>query len=292
MTVVCLGTVQFGLDYGITNCGGKPSADRVRDMLAYALSQGVTMFDTAVSYGDAEALLGRFVPPESGAAIITKTAPLGAAEAVTDSHIAHVEARFRESLKVLNRPSVSTVLLHHSLDVLRDGGEKLVEMLQAFKAEGLTERIGISIYTADEIDRILELFTPEVVQVPLNIFDQRLLKSGHLAELKRLGVEVHARSIFLQGLSLSPTDRLPAFLAPVRDTFERFSEAAQADGPVSASIRFIRQTEFVDALVVGVTTIDELSQIMDSVNETYTTNFQFDEFAIDDPQFVNPANWP
>ena len=144
--------------------------------------------------------------------IVTKTA-VGPKPAVfgqedTDT----IRAAFFTSLDRLRQDRVYGLLIHHGSDLLIPGGERLIELLSSLKRGGQVEKVGVSIYSGDELDGVLEKFVPDIVQLPLNIADQRLRNSGHLAKLDGLGVEIHVRSV-LQGVLLAAPDSLPAYKA-------------------------------------------------------------------------------
>lgn len=292
MTRLCLGTVQFGLDYGITNASGKPTEDMVESIISLAIKNDVCDFDTAPAYGDAEALLGKFIPPGADARIISKSAVFKNLERVTQSERDQMRASLEASLKAFNRLSLSALLLHHTRDVFLPNGHTLIETLLSFRSEGLVEKVGVSIYSAEEIDRVLDIFTPDIVQVPLNILDQRLIRSGHLQRLKERHIEVHARSVFLQGLLLTQVDELPSFLTPIRDTFAALNDTMRICGMLAGCLDFIRQRDEVDVLLVGATSIDELQQILEAFERAPSNQVDYTRFAIDDPRYVNPAAWP
>ena len=115
--------------------------------------------------------------------------------------------------KISGRGNVYGLLAHHADDLLVPGGRRVFEEMQRLLEEGLVRKIGVSVYSGQQIDSILELYTPDIVQLPLNLFDQRLLESGHLEKLKRRGVEIHARSVFLQGLLLIEPDQVLLLLS-------------------------------------------------------------------------------
>ena len=220
-----LGTVQFGIDYGVTNKNGVPSDATVVKILSDALKNKIGIIDTAPAYGNAEWRLGNLLPDNRDCQIVTKTAVRPKLNRFGRDDAELVHRAFLDSLQRLQRDHVYGLLVHLGTDLLLQGGERLVETLFALRAAGLVKKVGVSIYNAEELDRILEVFTPEFVQLPLSIADQRLLKSGHLAKLKRLGVEIHVRSVFLQGVLLAEPATLPDFLRTSTPQFERIRTA-------------------------------------------------------------------
>src|SRR5579863_2867048 len=194
-----LGTVQFGQAYGVSNTEGQvPRAD-VKLILELAACAGIGLLDTAANYGEAEAVLGgNDLKPFR---IVSKT--LGV------EHGVHaVIARVRRSVRILG--AVDMLLVHAAKDLLGPSGTTLWRSLQALKAEGIVGGIGISAYVADDPVTLAERFRPDAMQLPFSLLDQRLLRDGSLERIKQLGVEIHARSLFLQGLLFmkKPPERL------------------------------------------------------------------------------------
>jgi aryl-alcohol dehydrogenase-like predicted oxidoreductase len=290
-----LGSVQFGLPYGITNRNPVPALDAVVAMLGLAWCRGCFTLDTAAAYGNAEGVLGaalaRLPAVQTDFRIITKTAPLTGKGSVTSADLEVVQTRFERSLVTLGRSSVYGLLVHHVGDLLRPGGRVLADWLKAIKDEGRVARIGVSVYTADEIDRVGELLSPDLVQLPFNLLDQRLLRSGHLRHLKANGCEIHARSIFLQGALLMQPRALPPAFATIRTLLERFHVEARTHGlsPLQACLAFVRGTTEIDAAIVGVTTEAELRECLAAFEDA--ADFDGANYQCDDPLVLNPALW-
>ena len=203
MSALSLGTAQFGLPYGVANQRGQISLDDARAILRCAESAGIDTLDTAIAYGDSEDRLG-----EIGVAswqVISKLP--GIPEDCTDvaTWVSHaVEA----SLCRLGISQLRVLLLHCPAQLLSEQGEVLYAALAQQKRNGLVKKIGVSIYEPDELNALCLNFDFDVVQAPFNIFDRRMIDSGWLVRLSQRGIEVHVRSVFLQGLLLQqPVDR-------------------------------------------------------------------------------------
>jgi len=289
-----LGTVQFGADYGISNTLGKVSGQQVSAILQEASLAGISVLDTASLYGDSETVLGDYIPFHSDFKIVSKTL-VCKLSSVDDSYIAAVETTVHSSLQNLRIDKIYGLLIHHARDVFKPGGEKIVALLKKLKSQGLVQKIGVSIYDGDELDRVLEEFTPDLVQLPVNLLDQRLLASGHIAKLKALGVEIHTRSLFLQGALLIESTDLPAYFEPVRHKFEAVSKFSEMHNlcPMTTCILFGLLQRDIDVLLIGVTSVDELMQIIEAVKTIDSqARPDFRDLALNEPQYVNPANWP
>ena len=279
-----LGTVQLGLPYGVTNRRGQPPAVEARRVLETAAGCGIDLIDTAPAYGAAEAVVGEALRAGLKFRIITKTAT-GAASPNA------LRETFQRSLERMGVNRVSGLLLHHCADALAPGGEALLQEMLALQRAGLVERIGVSVYDAAELDAVMKLFTPQIVQLPLSIVDQRLARSGHLAKLAALGVEIHARSIFLQGLLVEPDPDFPREVAPHRATFTALHEGLRVVGstPLEGALAFAGCQPEVHAAIVGVASRDELLQIVSASKRSL--EFDFSRYALEDPAALNPGRW-
>lgn len=269
-----LGTVQFGQAYGVSNTKGQvPKAD-VTAILHRAAQAGLKLLDTAANYGEAETVLTGFdLAPFR---IVTKTMNL-------KNGLDAVIARARQSAALLK---ADTLLVHAASD-LED--RRLWPALQDLKAEGVFRRIGISVYAADKPAELAARYKPDVMQLPFSILDQRLLQDGTLGRLKQLGVEIHARSLFLQGLLLMAT--LPAHLQSVELEKARARIAAAGTTPLAAALGFVLSRPEVDAGLVGVTSLAELDEILSAAAQPLP-NGDWAACAVSDERILTPSLWP
>jgi aryl-alcohol dehydrogenase-like predicted oxidoreductase len=287
-----LGTVQFGLDYGISNRDGRTPPAEVGRILALAGENGIDLLDTAAQYGEAEEAIGRCLAPNAPLRIVTKTpsfrtAAIGAADA--DG----LEETLRRSLARLGRPAVYGLLIHHCDDLFADGGGRLLARMEQLKGQGLVAKIGISAYSPAQVDRALERFPLDLVQAPFSAFDQRLLQGGQLERLARRGVEFHARSVFLQGLLLIEPADLPPPFAPWRPQLLAFRRAASAAGlsPQALALRFVVDQPLVARAVCGVNDARQLAELLAACRGDLPLP-SLDGFAMDDPALLDPSRWP
>lgn len=251
------------------------------------------MLDTAALYGTSEQVIGRTLLPAHDFRIVTKT-PVSADKEITDDHINEVERCFYTSLDNLQRSTIDGLLVHHGTDLLKTGGGRIIDLMRSLRDQGKVRKVGVSVYDGAEIDAILNLFAPDIIQLPINVFDQKLVESGHLEKLKERDVEVHARSLFLQGAALMPVDALPNHLAPMREAFELLENLSATTGfsKLALCLMFAQQTEGLDVALVGVTLVKELNEIVQAVDAIAGMENDFSKLAINDNRYVNPANWP
>lgn len=279
-----LGTACFGLDYGISGPGRRTPDDEVARIIEAAFAEGVRYFDTAPAYGDAEELLGRLLPHGEGERVVTKT-PGGTptAREVRDS--------LERSLERLRRDSVHALLVHHADALVAPGSDDVADALRAIRDEGLASRIGVSAYAPAQVDAILDRgYELDAVQVPVNVFDRRFSDSGHLARLAGLGVEVHARSAFLQGLLLMTPDAVPPSLRAAVAPLERFRTCAEAAGltPAELALGHVRSVEGVAVVVCGV---NDSAQLAELLSIAPVDPMLADGLGVDDLDVVDPSRW-
>lgn len=283
-----LGTVQWGLPYGLANQHGITAPETVTALLNEARHYGIKVLDTASLYGKSEAVLG--TTSLEGFRVVTKT-PSFATPHISDIEVNQLGETFQQSLDLLQCKKVYGLLIHHVENILVPGGDKLLAAMMQLKVEGLVEKIGVSVYDSMQVDTVMKKFTPDLVQLPFSVMDQRMLTSGHLERLKNEGVEIHVRSVFLQGLLLMPLSQIPAFFEPVRPLLTRWHAAAQEQGLTvnQAALSFVKNIPYVDTVLVG---LDNLAQFRSCITDfTMDINFDATGLACNDPIFVNPSLW-
>lgn len=289
-----LGTVQFGLDYGITNRQGRVSRSEASAILAHAAEHGVKTLDTAALYGDAEAALGATLPRPHLFSIVTKTLALDTAAPASDP-VAAIRTGVLRSLERLGETQLSGLLVHRVADLLGPHGPKLYDLLSKLKQEGLVERIGASVYTPDEVAKLLHLYRLDVVQLPLNVFDQRHLDQGSLSKLAAAGVEVHVRSAFLQGLLLAETPHLPPGLEALAPILQDWRVTARSLGLslLEACFAFLKGLRCPGVVVCGATSLEEWQEVVAAHAAAPALPPEtFKMLAVADDNLIDPRYWP
>jgi len=253
-----LGTVQWGMDYGIANVTGRPQSEEVTGLLRRALAAGITVLDTARNYGESEAVIGAALEALDAAdrfLIVSKVLYRdGDAPAA-------VEASVRESLKQLRLAALPLCLVHHAAQAWMPG---VWDTLLRLRDAGVIGRLGVSISEAPAatLRQLLDLEGVGAVQVPLNVFDTQALEDGLLAALRERGVTVFSRSVFLKGLVTLPEEKVPPAFAEVLPAKRRLLELAEASGRdvLEFALQFPLCLEDVDCLLVGCETLAQLEQ--------------------------------
>jgi aryl-alcohol dehydrogenase-like predicted oxidoreductase len=224
-------------------------------------------------------------------AVVTKSPAFGT-ERILPHHIDQLNRVFDESLAKLRRDKIYGLLVHHSEDLLAEDAHLLMEALQGLKQNGRVQKIGVSVYSGSQVEAFLTQYSFDMIQVPLNVFDQRLIQQNYLKRLKLAGIEVHVRSAFLQGLLLMKSDTLPPRLRGYADHIEKFLQFAGDHGctPAHAALSFVCNLEEVDAVIVGVNSADQLEHLVQfeccAIPKT-----EFSQFALNDELILNPALW-
>ena len=286
---LALGTVQFGLDYGINNTAGRPTDATVEAILETAQAAGLTLLDTAAAYGDSESRLGTWLSQPGHEApplqLVTKLAAAPAPQ---------VRQQLQESLARLRQARLYGVLFH-DFTAFRQHGSAW-QALQEARAEGLVQRIGVSLYHPQEAEWLLAQGQDiDLVQLPFNVLDQRF--GSILPQLQQRGVEVHVRSAFLQGLLLREPGALPDFFAPLAPKLARLRTlAGQAAIPLPALLLlFAAFAPGVSRAVIGVDTADNLRTNLaaaDFVQAAEQLRPALQQLAEKTTDFILPYAWP
>lgn len=286
-----IGAAQFGMPYGATNTRGQVPLREVAAILHRAHEAGIRLVDTAAGYGTSEAVLGDMLPDFPAIDVVTKL-PAFPGSVIAEADIREMHDTVLRSLDLLHRSKLCGLLVHHSGDLSKPGGEHVVELLDRLKQDGIAERVGVSVYDIEDIDTILKSFRPDIVQMPINLFDQRFVQSGHVERLHKAGIEVHARSIFLQGILLKEASRLPRYFGPFAVQFADYSNFLNEHGitRLAACLSFIMEQSGADRVLIGVTSIDELDQILMALSQSVVLP-AMSRLASNEPALVDPRQW-
>jgi len=287
---LALGTVQFGLKYGLTQNNEKVSFHETQSILKKFLSKGGCYIDTASAYGDAESTIGLFKKRENFS-IITKIESFSKKNIVFDDKEKILNC-FNNSLDKLNIKSCEALLVHNCNDLFKPNGDFIYEVLQEIKQSGKVKKIGVSVYETEEINKIITSFDFDIIQLPFNLYDQRLLNNGTLDKLKSLGVEIHARSIFLQGLLLMCSNQWPSYFNNLKKHHKKTMQLLSLDNftILDACIAFVNNISQIDKIIVGVNTTDQLNQIFKSL-EKKAVILDYFKYAFEDLKILNPKLW-
>ena len=283
---LALGTVQFGVPYGIANQFGQVSRDEVQSILNFSLINKIDTLDTAIAYGESEKCLG-----EIGVQNFNLVTKLPEIPNNCSNINAWVFNQVEASLSRLRITKLYGLLLHQPYQLLDHLAPNLYQALQGLKEMGLVEKIGISVYSPDDLARIVPQFRLDLVQAPFNFIDQRLYKSGWMQRLKDDEIEIHSRSTFLQGLLLMQQKDMPSKFYRWNHLWQSWHQWLEANNlsALQACLDFSLSFSEIDKVIVGVDSQAQLIQILRFVDNNSAVSFP--NFACDDQQLINPVNW-
>ncbi len=270
-----LGTVQFGLPYGISNTNGQTSSAEVKSILNLAIKNGINCIDTASAYGNAEQVLGendlkpfrivsKYISP-------TKENPLN--------------TQLQNTLSYLKVEKLYAYLAHRPTEILADNTQW--EILKEKKSAGFMEKIGFSLNDPSELSDLLDAgFLPDIIQVPYNFIDNRFEKQ--MIDLKSKGCEIHTRSAFLQGLFFKNVDSLPVFFDAVKPLIKDIQNQTKY---ISGSLlNFVLAKPFIDKVIIGV---ENTLQLQNNLNDlSYSVNLVNNTGLTIPKEILMPSNWP
>jgi aryl-alcohol dehydrogenase-like predicted oxidoreductase len=256
---LAVGTVQFGLPYGIANRTGQPSFKQVCEILACAVENGATTLDTAAAYGESEAVLGRAlceIRALDQVTIVSKVRHLKTMgqEQTPENQERWIRDSVVSSLERLGVDSLPVCLFHDTVDIAR------MDVLLALKQEGLVQHTGVSVVRPDQMEMVLSTPGVDAIQVPMNMLDQRIKRSGDLARAADRGMAVFVRSVYLQGLLVMPLDEIkPALqqVVPVREALQDIADGAGLTMPEMA-LRYGLTLQGVTSVLTGVETVAQM----------------------------------
>jgi aryl-alcohol dehydrogenase-like predicted oxidoreductase len=280
-----LGTSQFGLDYGINNRRGKIPREEVFAILDFAAQEGIDALDTAPAYGDSENVVGDYLKRSNNQfKIVSK---------LSKESFPNVEKSIDLTLKRLGIKSIYGIIFHHFEDFRQN--PDYFKILEEYKMEGKIKKIGFSLYTPDALEDLFEKQVNfDLVQVPYNIFDQRF--GRYFLTLKKRGIEIHIRSIFLQGLFFMPLENLDFYFDGIKEQIQLLHNMSNEYGlaMVNLCIGFIFFNEHIDKMVVGVDTLENLKEIViasHNIDKVREIKEKLLQMAIDDEKYLLPFNW-
>ena len=294
---LCLGTVQFGMDYGICN-QKMPSLEDSIKMLDFATQNGKNNIDTAYAYGCAEDVVGEFIKRKTISRdklfIISKFKPNELDAHKVEDYKNIIEENLEKSLKRLNTDYLDSYILHSSRYAFND---EILKSLYEVKKQGKIRHCGVSVYYPDEAVACINSNYVDFIQLPFSIFDQRMQKEGifKLAKEKQ-NTQIHSRSAFIQGLILMDEDKVPEFLSDAKPIIKKIDKLCKQFNisRIELAMLFVKQFNAISHLVFGV---DNIEQLRENI-EIFEHDFSKDticqiakEFENIDANIVMPSLW-
>ena len=285
MSKIILGTVQFGLNYGINNTRGKTPIQEVHPILDFAYSKGIMTLDTASGYGDSEEIIGDYLAsnPDKKFEIITK---------VNSSKIT-LEKQLHESLQKLKVDKVEVLMLH-SFELYEKFKSQLPLFCQKNKGKFFNE-LGVSVYTNEEVGVISSDPVIDRIQTPFNLLDNELKRGEIYADIKSKGKIIDTRSVFLQGLFFKKTDELPTNLYPLIKPLEKLKKIAESKSLTmeELAIGYVVSMDFIDNVLIGVDSLDQLKDNLNILSNSISmqTVDEINMISIQNDNLLNPSLW-
>jgi len=283
-----LGTAQLGLNYGITNDDKKVNSESLSKIINLARGSHIKYIDTAISYGDSEIKLGKNKIDDFY--LISKLPKIP----VEKENVGiWINDQVDESLKRLGVKTLYALLLHDTSQLFDEliGGE-IDKALNKLKEQGKIKKFGVSAYDPKELQNILKKFSPEIVQLPMNVFDNRFQDHDCLKIMKDKNIEIHSRSAFLQGLLLLNKENLPNQFKKWKSLFEKWQKWLEFNNisAVEACLGHCLSFKEVDCVVVGVDSFMHFNEVIELANRKAKVNYPLD-FSSKDIDLINPLNW-
>lgn len=283
---ISLGTVQFGLPYGIANRDGQVTRPVAKSMLQLAVANGIDMLDTAIAYGESETCLG-----EVGGQNFNLVTKLPQLPDCLDDIGGWVQDQVAGSMARLKVDNLYGLLLHRPEQLLSANGKALYDALQQLKELGLVKKVGVTIYAPSELDVLATRYRFDLVQAPFNLVDRRMSTSGWLRRLKDNGVEIHTRSAFLQGLLLMRLADIPKKFIPWSELWNKWQAWLLHHNvtAVDACLAFPLSIPEIDRVVVGADSVSQLEQIINAAGKCVLEDLP--DLHCDTENLINPARW-
>jgi aryl-alcohol dehydrogenase-like predicted oxidoreductase len=287
MKKLILGTVQMGLNYGVNNNFGKISIEESHQILLKAYSSGINTLDTAEAYGNAHKIIGIFHKnnPDYKFNIVTKVPH--------NIESYPIEIKVKEYLEVLEVNCLD-VLMFHSFDSFKNNQGEFVKLLE-LKFKGLINHIGVSVYTNDQIEYLLDKDYITVVQLPFNLLDNYSVRGDLLEELKLKGKIIHTRSAFLQGLLFKKTSDENKIVQKLQYELEILNQiVVQSNCSMEElALSYCLFQKNIDNVIIGVDSEDHLNTNMKA--STYKikedTIQKINSIKTKDLDLLNPSLW-
>ena len=283
---IILGTAQFGSNYGISNNEEKLTKNKVIKLLNFAQKKSINYLDVANAYKGYKKILSKINLRKWK--ISTKISKKQILKNNTEKKF---YSFFYKQLKLLDQKKIEYFLFHNSADLLTKNGEKIYKILYNLKKENLIKKIGISIYAPNEIKRITNHYKIDIVQAPYNVFDQRIDDDKLLKKLKSKNIELHVRSIFLQGLLLIKKKKIPSKFSKWSSFFDKWYNFLDNNrtNALNECLNFVSLNKNISKYVVGVNSLNNLKDIL--FTKINLSKKNFDVLKSNDINLIDPRRW-
>ena len=282
---IVLGTVQLGMNYGISNTAGVTTHVEAKKIFKLAKENNLNFLDTAINYGNSENIIGI----TSGFNVITKLPMIPKNLSLNEVEL-WINKQIYCSLERLKIDKLYGILLHFPEQLFDANGRKIFEALSKLKKNKKSDKIGISVYSTKVAEDIINSYEIDIVQMPFNLIDQELLRSGILPIMKKRNIELHVRSIFLQGLLLIDKKDFPQKFSKWSNIFDNWYEwlIDENISPLDACLSFVDSFNEINKIIIGINSSQQLKQILRCISKK---DLKFPEMYSNDKKLINPSNW-
>lgn len=279
-----IGTANFGQKYGLKK--NKINHKEIFKILNHSYKMGIKTIDTAINYGTSESVITKYRNKNKNWKIISKIPKIPKKIQKIDIYLDKI---INKSIKNLNLKTLHGILIHNPDDLLNERGHKIYQSLLKIKKKGLIKKIGVSIYNFEQINILTEKYKLDIIQVPFNLIDRRLLNKKILKNLKDRKIEIHARSIFLKGLLLQ--EKLPKKFRRYNHLWSMIDKFKKKNNTNSLELclNFIKKYQLVDRFIIGIDNLEHLKEIIKILRCNKSIKVPF--VKSNDKKLIDPTQW-
>ena len=283
---IILGTAQFGMDYGINNKKGKINQEEVFKILKYSYNNGIRNLDTAEIYGDAINVIGEFHKknPDKKFNIFSK--------AISEPKEINYSKNISSNINKLNINKYEGYMIHNYKFFKEN--KKIYTYINSAKQAGLINKIGVSIYTNDEIKEVSNNKLFDFIQIPFNLLDNSNKRESTIRDAKSCGLKVQVRSIFLQGLFFKSHSLIPRKLEPLKKYMNELKQLSIISGMSvdSLALKYVLEKKYIDNVIFGVDNYFQLKKNISVLRDKASVSTtQIDKINVVEEELLNPSNW-
>ena len=290
MNKIVIGTANFNSNYGFEKT--QVSEKNIKKIIIFAKKNGIQTFDTAIDYSIPKNFFQ--FKNQRNFKIITK---FNIPKTNSKKFIKNFENNILHHINYIGINNLEGLLFHNTQDIKNKNFNHLINAIKLLKKKKIIKKFGFSVYNPNEINLIIKKVKPDIIQAPLNLFDQRILNQGYLNILKKKKIEIHIRSIFLQGTLVSPINqiiksKLPFKLLQKISHLEKFCKKNNVTRLEICS-DFINKIKKIDKIIIGTKNDSQLKKIVylfkNQKKKKLSLNYdQFQELNI---KIIDPRKW-
>lgn len=286
---IILGTVQFGLNYGIHNSGGKPSFNVVNDILTRAYENNIRLLDSAEAYGDAHEIIGAFHKKSTFRFDVVTKYSANRKDLPED-----IEKRILKDLEILHINSLYAYMFHSFTD-FETHYKQFEPHINRLKETGHVKKFGVSVYTNEEFEKLIGYGGIDIVQLPFNLLDNNFQRGVLIKKAKQKGIEVHTRSAFLQGLFFKEASELPDKFSSLVPYLEKINTISSKSGIALSelALQYCVCQDTIDHVLIGVDNVSQLDKNIEALLHDIPVEVlrDIDSVKVENLKMLNPSNW-